>query len=235
MADVFEVIVEDFVQDLEAIRLLSSTFSGTNYSPRVRIAASNSSTLLVAATFEEFIREMARAYARTIVTAASSFEKLPKDLAGTAWRRTMDSLARLKFDGQGKGGEIFGVAQARFSVIYDFCRGDLSKDIYRDLIHNEMNMRPSQINSLFKISGIKDVCGHCSGKQRMLDAFGETEPGKAHGKLLSSLDDFFERRNEIAHALNAGKSNSVEQLHADIDMLINFGKSLSETLQHFAS
>lgn len=234
MASVFEIIVEDFVEDLDAIRSLVVTFSDVKHPAKARIAAANSATLLVAATFEEFVREMAREYARAVVSSAPSFDKLPRDIASTAWRRTMDGLGRIKFDAQGKGGDVFGVAQARFAAIYEFCKGDLSKDIYKELIHNENNMRASQLNSLFKVSGLKDVCGQCSDKQPLLDMFGETEAGKAHGKFLAGLEDFFERRNEIAHALNAGQSSSPEQIETDINMLISFGKSLFETLEAVA-
>ena len=231
MASSFELTVEDFVEDIEAIRALVVTFADGKYQPKSRIAAANSATLLVAATFEEFVREMAREFAKAVVIGASSFDKLPSNLASTAWKRTMDGLGKVKFGTQGKASDIFGIAQAKFSVIYDFCKGDLSKDIYRELIHNESNMHPGQINALFKVSGLKDVCELCSHKQGLLDMFGEAEPGKAHGKILVGINDFFERRNDIAHALNAGQSNSPEQIQTDIDLLISFGHALREVLE----
>ena len=47
---------------------------------------------LLAATFEEFVREMARAYARAVVASSKSIEMLPSRLAHAAWRRTMETL-----------------------------------------------------------------------------------------------------------------------------------------------
>ena len=234
MTSAFDVIVEDFLGDLEAIRSLVITFSDGKHEAKARVAAANSATLLVAATFEEFVREMAREYARAVVNSAASFDKLPKDLATTAWKRTMDGLGKIKFDSQGKGNDVFGAAQARFSVIYEFCRGDLSKDIYLELIHNERNMRPMQLNGLFRVSGLRDICSLTCDKQPILDMCGETESGKAHGKFLMRLESFFERRNEIAHALNSGQSNSPGQIETDIDLLISFGKALCQTLEEFA-
>ncbi len=186
----------------------------------------------MAATFEEFVREMAREQARAVVASASSFSELPAKLASTAWKRTMDSLSKVKFDGVAGASleNVFATARARFSTTFDFCNGDLSKDIYRDLIHNENNMRPGEINSLFKISGLNDVCAKVSDKTPLLDQFGETDWGKAHGKLLSGLNDFFERRNEIAHALNPGRSGSPDRISKDIDLLENFARALCETL-----
>jgi hypothetical protein len=234
VASIFAVILEDFLEDLAAIRSLVGAFADPAHKAKARVAAANSATLLLAATFEEFVREMARAYARTVVLGSPSHDKLPKDLIATAWKRTLDGLGKIKFDAKGKYTETFGLAQAKFSVIYEFCSGDLSKDIYRDLIHNEMNMRPTQLNTLFKISGLKDVCARCSDKKPILDIFGETEPSKAHGRLISRLDDFFERRNDIAHSLNSGRSNSAKQIETDLDMLISFGTALCQTLEAVA-
>jgi len=233
VASTFEIIAEEFVDDMEAIRSLVVTFSDPAKSGKARIAAANSATLLVAATFEEFVREMAREHARAVVMNTVSFDKLPSKLAATAWKRTMDGLSKVRFDGDvaGTGAEnVFGAAQARFKVIYEFCKGDLKQDIYRELIHNENNMRPNELNGLFKVSGLGDVCQKLSDKPSMLDIFGETEPGKAHGKLLAGLEDFFERRNAIAHALNPGQSSGPDQIIKDIDMLESFGKALYETL-----
>ncbi|MHB1676261.1 MAG: MAE_28990/MAE_18760 family HEPN-like nuclease [Sulfuriferula sp.] len=237
MASAFEVIAEEFIDDMDAIRSLIVTVSDSQKHAKVRIAAANSTTLLLAATFEEFVREMAREYARAVVTNTESFEKLPPKLASSAWKRTMDGLSKLRFDDDqaGAGTEnVFGIAQARFTVIYDFCKGDLTQDIYRDLIHNENNMRPSELNNLFKVSGLRDVCKKLSDKQPMLETFGETESGKAHGKLTYGLEDFFERRNAIAHALNPGQSNGSAQIDNDINMLESFGKALCETLDALA-
>ena len=235
MASAFDIITEEFVDDMEAIRSLVVTFSDPHdpqKTPKARLAAANSATLLVAATFEEFAREMARGFARAVVSNTPSFEKLPAKLASTAWKRTMEGMARLRFDGDYSGGaeNEFRSAQARFAVIYEFCKGDLKQDIYRDLIHNENNMRPGEVNGLFKVSGLGDVCQKLSDKRTILDTFGEVEAGKAHGKLLSGLEDFFERRNTIAHALNSKRSSGPDQIIHDIDMLESMGRALCETL-----
>lgn len=237
MTSNFEIITEEFFEEMEAIRLLVVTFSDPQKTPKSRIAAANSATLLVAATFEEFIREMARQYARAVVASTETFAKLPKKLAATAWKRTMDGLAKVRFDDDQAtvGSEnIFGAAQARFTAIHEFCKGDLRQDIYHELIHNENNMRPNEINGLFKVSGLNNVCLKISERPAILAMFGEVEFGKAHGKLVLGLDDFFERRNGIAHALSAGQSSGPDQILNDLIMLESVGKSLCETLDTLA-
>lgn len=235
-ASTFEVIRDDFVSELDAIRQLVTTFDGHGKAAKTRIAAANSATLLLAATFEEFVREMAREHARTVITRTPSFDKLPKKLVSLVWKRSMESLARVRFDVEQSARESLMIdTQARFSVVYEFAKGDLTQDIYRDLIYNESNMRPNQLNSMFNVAGLSDICAKVCDKLAMLKFFGEVELGKAHGKLLAALDDFFERRNGIAHALLPGQSSAPEQIITDLDMLQAFSEAMFQTLDNLTS
>ena len=228
MTSVFDPIREDFEHELNAIRSVVSAFSNpADGNPRTRVAAANSATLLLAATFEEFVREMARAYARAVVNSCGSNSKLPALLIARAWQRTLDSLARMKIDG--KEG-IPTDALSRFTVVYDFCRGDLSQDIYRDLIHNENNMRPSEINSMFKVSGLNNACKIVCGCDTMAEYLGEKDVDAANGILVSRLEAFFERRNQVAHSISTMTSSSAQLIFQDIELLDVFSHALSEQL-----
>ncbi len=231
VASIFEIITEDFVGELDAIRQLVMAFNDPGRTAKARVAAANSATLLVAATFEEFVREMAREHARGVVARTPSFDKLPKKLAATAWKRSMENLSRVRFDVEQSARESLMVdTHVRFMAIHEFIKGDLTKDIYSDLIHNEHNMRPEQLNSLFSVAGLSNICGLACDKPSVLAFFGETDAGKAHGKFLSALNDFFERRNAIAHALNPGQSSGVEQIINDLNMLLAFSEGMRQTL-----
>lgn len=238
MSSQFSLINEEFASDLAAIRILVNEFNDPGKSPpKVRIAAANSATLLLAATFEQFIREMARAYAQAVVAAADSFKKIPQKLAQTAWKRTIASLAKMEIeDGSTTFSELAASeALRKFQAVYAFCRGDKTQDIYEELIHNENNMRPGQINSLFKLSDLKDACSQAATKQPLQTALNEPDPKKTHGLLLSGLEDFFERRNEIAHELNPSHSSGTDQLLKDVVLFEAFGNSLSETLEELVA
>lgn len=229
---VYEIVREDFVAELDAIRQLVNAFDGVGREGRTRLAAANSATLLVAAKFEEFVREMAREYARAVVASAPSIDELPKKLLSTAWKRSMEGLARVRFDVEQPARESLMVdAQVRFSIVYDFVKGDITKDVYRDLIHNENNMRPGELNSMFNVAGLGNLCGKACERSAILTFFGETEAGKAHTKLLGALEDFFERRNGIAHWLSRGQSNGPEQIFTDLDMLQAFSEAMFQTLE----
>lgn len=231
----FAAITDEFERDLESIRSVVDTFRAASAgAAKVRVSAANAATLLLAATFEEFVRSMARSYAKQVVSARGSFARLPPRLATTAWRRAMRSLTHLRIDSSGRFSSPDGSSSdpwSRFDRIYRFCEGDLSQDIYGDLIYNENNMRPSEINSLFKVSGLGDVCRKASDKDPISKEFGEEDPGKSHSSLLGVLEGFFNRRNAIAHSLSSGRSSSADQIGYDIDVFRAFGRSLCETLE----
>ncbi|MGR6656836.1 HEPN domain-containing protein [Pseudomonas mosselii] len=233
MATVFEVITEEFLDDAEAIKTIVSILEEAKGAAKARIAAANSATLLLAATFEEFVRQMAKEYARYAVAKAGAVDKLPNKIIPIAWKRTMDNLARIKFAQESNGdsrNSTFLEAQSKFAVVHDFCKGDLTQDIYDELIHNENNMRPGEINSLFKVSGLGDICNLLSGKNEILQFTGESEQGKAHGRVKGFIEDFFERRNGIAHSLNHGSSSSPQEIAKDLEFFSIFAKAMQLTL-----
>ena len=235
MATAYSAITDDFDQELGSIRLLIDAFDDPEKAGSgLRICAANAATLLLAATFEEFVRAMAKEFARGVVRATQRFSGLPGRLATRAWRRTMETLGRLRVDSTRRflsaEGERFD-PQARFDGILAFCTGDLSRDIYDDLIFNENNMRVGEINSVFGISGLSDVCRKACGKTPLMAHFGESDSGKTHVYLVDHIENFFARRNEIAHALNPGRSSSPELIRQDIATLQALGRSLLETLE----
>ncbi len=83
---------------------------------------------------------------------------------------------------------------------------------------------------MLNVAGLSDMCAKVCDKSAMLTFFGETEAGKAHGELLAALENFFERRNGIAHALNPGQSSGAEQIITDLDMLEAFSEAMCQTL-----
>ena len=231
MGTEFAVITDEFEQNLSNLRALISVvnFPGSP-TPRVRVAAANSVTLLLAATFEEFVREMARCYAKRVVASTGRVEELPPLFRDHAWRRTMESLIRIRL-GQRASSRTILAGQTKFNAVFEFCRGDLSQDIYDELIHNDSNMRVQQINALFKVSGLKNVCWQLSDKRPICKNFSQSDKNSNHGMVMRSLDDFFERRNRVAHSLNSRSSSGAVQIGQDIDFFLAFGRSLCETLE----
>ncbi len=209
MTGSYDLIAEDFLSDIGALSELVSAAHVAGTSPKTRVASVNSATLLLAATFEEFVREMARQFARDTVTRTADPRKLPKKLTATAWKRTLESLARARIDTGGTPLSLDHIAsdsRTKLDAALAFIGGDTTQDIYPVLIHNESNMRPNELNNAFSLCDLKDACLKISDHEILKECFGEEETGKVHGKFILWLNDFMETRNSIAHALNSGRS-----------------------------
>lgn len=233
MSTPFSVIVDDFEIALTPLEEIVNNGQSKASSPRARVASVHAATLLLAATFEQFVREMALEHAVQIVAKASSISDLPDALLDTAWRRTFEQFARSKPSGRSKKEalEIFA-KQARPSIdaLCTFIEGDITQNIFDHLIHNENNMRAGEINALFKVSGCSNVCAQACKQTQLKIVFDTDDEGKVHGGFLQALDTFFERRNAIAHSLNTASSSGPETLFYDIDIFLAFSKDLQATL-----
>lgn len=215
---VFSVIKDDFLEELDSIAALLDAFDQPGSVAKTRVASVNSSVLLLAATFEEFIREMAKEYARWVVSEAENVEALPSKLTETAWKRTLEGLARakLKINGTSVLETVSRTSKTKFDAVCGFISGDLTQEVYDDLIHNENNMRAGELNSMFKVSGLSNACTKICERDEVQHFFSETDAGVAHGLFIRQNDEFFERRNAIAHSLNAGSSVAPDQVRTDI-------------------
>lgn len=215
---VFSVVKDDFLEELDSISALVDAFDRPGSVAKTRVASVNSSVLLLAATFEEFIREMAKEYARWVVSEAENVETLPPKLTETAWKRTLEGLARarLRINGVSALETVSRSSRTKFDAVCGFISGDLTQEVFDDLIHNENNMRAGELNAMFKVSGLSNVCTKLCGRDEVQHFFSETDVGIAHGLFISQNDEFFERRNAIAHSLNAGSSVAPDQVRIDI-------------------
>jgi hypothetical protein len=222
MSTAFDVISDDFLSDLEAISELIGLVANGGGSSKSRIASINSATLLLAATFEEFVREMGRQFAREVVSRTASVANLPRKLTATAWKRALEDMARAKIDTGGTSMPLLHItteARSEFDAICKFLEGDTSQNIYKHIAYNENNMRPQQINAIFKVCDLGDICRKISDTDFMMTYLSEDDGGRAHSKFTIALNDFMEKRNGIAHSLNPGSSVGAEQFLDDVNLL----------------
>lgn len=234
MSTRFSVILDDFDAALVPLREIVQSGQAAGASARARVSSVHASTLLLAATFEEFVREMAKEYAVQVVSSAISVSDLPDLLLETAWKRTFDRFARNRFVDRSKRKSLENSAmQARQAVeaLCAFIEGDIGQNIFEHLIHNENNMRVNEINGLFKLSGLSNVCKEACKHVELKTFFGTDDQDKTHGEFINSLEMFFDRRNRIAHSLNSASSSSPADILKDVELLSGFSKSLCRTLE----
>lgn len=234
MVSRFRVVADEFRSEIQVIQDLVSSFDRTEEQPKLRVAASNSAILLLSATFEGFVREMAGVVARATVDRAGQLANVPNRILRTAWKRTFDSIARLEVPQNTRTHDIHQIvrkAEERSKAVFAFLRGDTRLDIYTDLVQNDFNMRTQEINRLFRISGVKDVCTLVSREPNVVNHFHVDSENATGRELAEFIDRFIEQRNDIAHADTSLSSVGAQEVYNHIETFCVFAESLCAVLE----
>lgn len=233
MSDIYSAIVEEFKSELSSLRELLSVGQNRALRPSARVASVRASTLLLASTFEEFVREMAREYAAHVVCQATSLDDIPDKLVEAAWHQTLDHIVHIRIRGESKKSSLALAAKEcrpKFDAACSFVEGDISQNVFEHLTRNKNNMRPDEINKLFRIGGISNVCMEvCKGKE-LQRFFGQRGPTGTHAALHTKLNGFIDKRNSIAHTPNLMSSESPDEALKDMHMLSSFSSDLKVAL-----
>jgi hypothetical protein len=156
MVTEFDAIFGEFSSELDALAEMARSPGDMHpqaSSPRARIAAGNGATLLLAATFEEYVRQQVRAAFRVKVKRARSMTDFPGKIASTVWRRSLELLARTPFEDIESDGTK---TDARVAATLSFClRREIAADVGDVLSHNQNNMRLPELKGLFKQIGVR--------------------------------------------------------------------------------
>ena len=203
----------------------------------MRVASINSITLILAVTFEEFVRQMARKRAEQTVTNANQVPDLPHVLIENAWLRTLDDLRRNRL-GQNSDREVFAAAvnaaRSKVEAVFQLVEGsaeNVNQSFFMTIIRNERHMRAQEITKLFKACGMERICVQLCGSGSLMAYFKEDDMGKTNGYLTAKLDDFFKRRNIIAHSLGTQSSPGDKTLIEDLEFFRALAQDLSICLE----
>jgi hypothetical protein len=230
MPSEFALNVEEFEADLDAIvdvASLAGSSTGEGGRPRSRVAAGNASVLLMAALFEEHIRQQVKLAYRLKSEVAAGMDDFPRTLPAVVWGRTMEVLRRTRFDDHD-----WPRVEARLSSLVTFCiRRELSADVTDIVAHNSNNMAPRQLKDLFKEIGVQSVLEKVCTDESLVQFLGSASSGAAVTELESRLKEFFKRRNEIAHAISLHSSSGPAELAQDIELFRAFSGALARILE----
>lgn len=213
----YQFILDDFEREVSAIiELANATRIGSPFSSRARITLANSLTLVLASVFEECVRQLVRVAWAERIKASQDASKFPAKLRAKLWRSSFERLARQPFSDADVNARI---ARDRIQNLTKFCLdGDINVPLEHDISHNENNMRPGQINDLFNRIGVKNIFESGCNFPELIEYFGCQTAGQAVEKLRAEIEDFFARRNNIAHAIVFGSSDGADTIDQDIEV-----------------
>jgi RiboL-PSP-HEPN len=219
MSSEVEAIAEEFRREIDAVRRLliraETAEDGAPIDATLRIAASNASLLLLAASFEEFIRELVMEFCSSLFRTATRFTDIPGSVAATVWDRSLYLLRGL---GYGKPDFDRSAAALSIQILDEFCLNQgLTVDVTSLVGYNQNNMRAKEINDIFRRVGIKDICGLVGRRTSIINFFGAASPDISHARFVSHLDEFYENRNEVAHSIGSIRGTGAVQVSRHLE------------------
>jgi hypothetical protein len=189
---------------------------------------------LLGAQFEETIRQLAKEFARIVVSRLSKVDELPPEMAITIWKRSLERLSKQKITGNNRMEVLAATvknSRTIFDTICEFLEGSLTLDVYDHLIHNENNMRYNEINGLFKVSGLSNACQLACAQAEMKSTFDDDDQNRVDGSFMRTINEFFELRNSVAHSLNSTNSVGLDVVKHNMDVMRAFVVSLGNALK----
>lgn len=232
----FSEILDEFKGKLKSVGMLIELGANERNPKDLRLTTFNSVTLVLAATFEEYIRQMAKEHVRLTVYLADSISDLPSSLLEAIWVGVLKELSGnvnlINSETKEKSlVNVVEVARPKFEAVCNFFNGDLQQEVFNDIIHNESNMRSGQINRLFRIGGTTNICSELCEMGKLKLFFNIEKVDSVHGHFNSMLEDFFEKRNLVAHSINESLSLGRNSLSRDIEFFLCFGQDLADWLE----
>ena len=109
----------------------------------------------------------------------------------------------------------------------------MSANVDKDISHNESNMRPGEITRLFNQIGLKDILSECCSRDLVLNHFNCDKPGQAVEAARASLEEFFLKRNIIAHEISFGSSDGPTSIHNDVETFRTIAHGLAQAVDEF--
>lgn len=200
----------------------------------MRLAVINGNVLLLYATFEEFVRQMALEACKIKVRDSSSIEDLPRPLINKVVDRHADLLSRLaKSKVQGKvsfdAGDFLSL-KGKLRAFLDFFTGDLTQDIFHEISKNQKNLRVSEFNALFNLSGRSGACNFLNGSTPLLNYFSGTQSTGAFNSVDTGLEYFVGLRNKVTHDLGATSTISGDEFVSIVEFTLAVGAALRDEL-----
>ena len=224
----FTNITENFHKRLANIEYLDNNLNLKD--PDILVEISRASTLLISSGFEEYIRQVATEACKHLVSNAKSVKNIPESLFQAAWKRTFHVISN-DLDKQLPYLERYHKATIgatpKISALFEFIHGDLNQNIYDHLIYNQYNMNADELNNMFKVSGIRNMCKEISESIHIRKFFGPM--GNLNTELRNTLNQFIIRRNDFSHSSGAPSGNFSTAL--DIEFFIALTKDICLILE----
>ena len=191
------------------------------------------STMLVAATFEDYVRKSAIEFAKCKLNEASKNSYLHPEFKSSI-KVSIKNVIKHQLQKDEMKDETLSEYEKRMKQqlkelysLFMVDKGDYNHDISKQVVKTERNLKSKELNRLFRTIGIKGICERiCYYKNNFQILLNEDDKKELFKKFIKKLDGFYEERNTIAHSLDSSTTEHPDELMKSIKFFREFGKVL---------
>jgi len=175
------------------------------------------SMVLLASSFEEFVREEIGQCADYLAGKYVGFQDNVKhSIRAAYWKGCLESL---RFTGSilttSEPRTPNPVSIGKIRNLLDSARGFVVDDdalqFNRAVFYRHSNnFRPHVVDEVGARLGIKNIIKNAADSSRIKNYFGVSRKNESYDKLKAKLEEFYERRNEIVHSLSGVTGYAVD-------------------------
>lgn len=245
MASDLDLIVEDLSAKFSNIRELSRSIENSTHitvaigdgetetkeiRPLQRAGSGLGSYLLIYFAFEDCIRQMSSAYCRYFIERHILVNRYPYTMAASYWKKSVSLLSEFnEIKSRTKSLQTKIIMDDLSAFIFD---QDLTKADNDRLTYHERNLRPSEINSIFKRYGIENIIRECCSNITIQNYAAETDEDRTYQSICSELNEIVERRNEIVHRIDFSRFPASGEVSAASGFLHLLAQVMAEKLSN---
>ena len=204
---------------------------------------SKGSIMLIASYFEDFILYTATEYVNLIIREKSDITKIPNGITNSVREEIENYVKRVFrniYSEEDTFIELTSKVNQRLSNIeslFKFVEGDLTSNITNRIIKTEFHLRANEINRLFKIAGINNICSMLSKRENLGKLYGFEYKNQIlknytyiQRNLEKHLAEFYKYRNSLVHPYNKASMPYTRTLPEEINFFRAFALDLCKLL-----
>ena len=203
------VAVESAAQPPTTLTTARSGIDLATIGPETRNTTNAMSLVLLASSFEEFVREEVGQCADLLMTKYGALTvPVQHRIRGRYWevllsRLSMSSNIMTKTKPKAPDPALIARAKALLDTGRGFVMDGNSTFLDRaNFFHSRSNFRPGIVNDIVSRVGIDDVIASAAATTKIKNHFGVTKKADSAERLVAKLEEFYSLRNTIVHSLS---------------------------------
>ena len=246
MNSVLQLGLNSLVSKLDEVSSLIALVNNANTSNNnldLTNVISKSSIMLIASYFEDFMLYTVTEYINTIIRNECNIKNIPDGIKNSVYdelKFKLNKEFRNIYSGKESFLEFSSKVDQKISKVkslFEFVEGDLTSNVTNQIVRTNIHLRATEVNRLFKIAGINEICTELSKSENLGDYHGFKSKNlrlknrtKIQERIEKHLAEFYKYRNSIVHPYNKANMPYSRTLPDEIKFFRAFAEDLCKFL-----